>query len=175
MFSSYPARDHGRKDGRVKSTLNLVSQENYSVISAHSDYDCAMRAIIFYHLQQAECALAAAAALHRPLTLLTAPGAAAYGGPGFYLAMVEQARARHPGGLARAILDCGNDGAMAQMALALGWRCVVLRGRAAVRDKVSQIAAAYEAEVLPRAPKALDPGAEAADITGQCRALLETR
>jgi hypothetical protein len=61
------------------------------------------------------------------------------------------------------------------MALALGWRCLVLRGRAAVRDKVSQIAAAYEAEVLPRAPKALDPGAEAADITGQCRALLETR
>jgi len=134
-----------------------------------------MRAIIFHHLQQAECALAAAAALRRPITLLTAPGAAAYGGPGFYLAMVEQARARHPGGLARAILDCGDDGAMAQMALALGWRCLVLRGNAAVREKVRQIAAAHGAEILPRAPKALDPGAEATDITGQCRSVIEER
>lgn len=134
-----------------------------------------MRAIIFHHLQQAECALAVAAASHRPITLLTAPGAAAYGGPGFYLAMVEQARTRHPGGLARAILDCGDDSAMAQMAMALGWRCLVLRGSAAVREKVRQIAAAYGAEILPRAPRALDPGAEATDITDQCRFVLKAR
>ncbi len=53
------------------------------------------------------------------------------------MAMVEQARARHPGGLAKAILDCGDDGTMAQMALALGWRCLVLRGRVAVRAAAS--------------------------------------
>ncbi|MDP7547370.1 MAG: hypothetical protein QGF20_08755 [Alphaproteobacteria bacterium] len=132
-----------------------------------------MRAIIFHHLQQAESALAAAAALHQPVTLLTAPGAAAYGGPGFYLAMLEQAVARHPRAEVRAILDCGEDSAMAQMALALGWRCLVLRGKGAVREKVRQIAVQYGAEILPRAPKALDPGAGAADITGQCQSFLD--
>ncbi len=132
-----------------------------------------MRAIIFHHLQQAECALSVAAAMHRPITLLTAPGAAAYGGPGFYLAMVELARQRHPGAEVRAILDCGDDGAMAQMALALGWRSLVLGGRGGVREKIRQIAGRYGAEVLPRAPKALDPGAGAADITGQCQSFLD--
>ncbi len=131
-----------------------------------------MRAIIFHHLQQAECALAAAAGLQRPITLLTAPGAAGYGGPGFYLAMVEQARQSHPEAEFRAILDCGTDSAMAQMALHLGWRCLVLGGKGTVREKVRQIAGAYEAEVLARAPKALDPGAGAADITEQCRSFL---
>ena len=132
-----------------------------------------MRAIIFHHLQQAESAMAAAAAANRPIVLLTAPGAAAYGGPGFYLAMIEQAQARHPTARARAILDCGNDAAMAQMALRLGWRCLVLRGKAAVREKLRQIAASYGAEVLSRPPKALDPGALAMDIGPQCRSLLD--
>lgn len=117
--------------------------------------------------------MAVAAGLHRPITLLTAPGAAAYGGPGFYLAMVEQARRRHPDADARAILDCGDDSAMAQMALHLGWCSLVLGGKGVVREKVRQIAAAYEAEVLARAPKALDPGAGAADITEQCRSFLD--
>lgn len=133
-----------------------------------------MRAIVFHHLQQAESALAAAAALNRPITLLTAPGAAAYGGPGYYLAMLEAAQARYPDARARAILDCGDDGAMAQMALAAGWRCLVVRGKATVRDKLRRIAAAYGAEVLARPPKALDPGAEAMDIASQCRAMLES-
>ncbi len=132
-----------------------------------------MRAIIFHHLQQAESALAVAAALRRPIALLTAPGAAAYGGPGFYLAIVEQARQRHPGADVRAILDCGEDSAMAQMALALGWRCLVLGGKEVVREKLRQIAATYGAEVLPRPPKALDPGAGAADITAQCQSFLD--
>jgi hypothetical protein len=132
-----------------------------------------MRAIIFHHLQQAESALAAAVSVDQPLALLTAPGAAAYGGPGFYLAMVEQAVARYPGADVRAILDCGEDSAMAQMALSLGWRCLVLRGKGAVREKVHQIAAPYGAEVLSRPPKALDPGAGAVDITDQCRSFLD--
>lgn len=132
-----------------------------------------MRAIIFHHLRQAECALAVSVALRRPVSLLTAPGAAAYGGPGFYLAMVELARQRHPDAEVRAILDCGDDGAMAQMALHQGWRHLVLGGRGTVREKVRQIAVTYGADVLPRAPKALDPGADAMDITSQCRSFLD--
>ncbi len=123
-----------------------------------------MSAIIFHNLDQAEGAMAFAAASRRPLTLLTAPGAAAYGGPGFYLAMVESARQRYPRAAVRAILDCGDDGAMAQMALSLGWRGLVLRGKATVRDKVRQIGESYNAEVLARPPKALDPGPDATDL-----------
>ena len=131
-----------------------------------------MVAIIFHNLQQAEAALAAAVAADRPLTLLTAPGAGAYGGPGFYLAMVEAARQRYPGVELQMILDCGDDGALAQMALVLGWRCLVVRGKGSARDKISQIAESYGAEVLSRPPKAFDPGAEATDITKQCQALF---
>ncbi|MDP6876365.1 MAG: hypothetical protein QF521_22830 [Alphaproteobacteria bacterium] len=133
-----------------------------------------MSAIIFHHAQQAEGALAVAAALRRPVTLLTAPGAAAYGGPGFYLAIVELAQQRYPEAQVRAILDCGDDGAMAQMALVLGWRCLVLRGKATVREKVSQIAHAHGAEVLPRPPRAFDPGPDEMDIAAWCHAHLSS-
>ena len=121
-----------------------------------------MVTVIFHNLQQAECALAVAAG--RPLTLLTAPWAGSYGGPGFYLAIVEAARQRYPQTDVQAILDCGDDGAMAQMALQLGWRGVVLRGKAAVREKVCQIAETYGADVLARPPKAVDPGPELTDL-----------
>ena len=123
-----------------------------------------MSAIIFHHAKQADDAMAFAAASRRPITLLTAPGAAAYGGPGFYLAMVELAQQSHPKAAVRAIRDCGDDGAMAQMALQLGWRGVVLRGKAAVREKVCQIAETYGADVLARPPKAVDPGPELTDL-----------
>ncbi len=131
-----------------------------------------MPAIIFHNLHQAECALAAASERDRPVTLLTAPGAAAYGGPGYYLAMVEAAQARHPKAACRAILDCGDDGALAQMALSLGWRGLVLRGKSAVRAKVQQIAKAHGGEVLARPPRAWDPGADAIHITVQIDDLL---
>ncbi|MBT3536936.1 MAG: hypothetical protein HN478_23855 [Rhodospirillaceae bacterium] len=131
-----------------------------------------MSAIIFHNLQQAEGALAAAAELDLPVTLLTAPGAAAYGGPGFFLAMVETAWMRHPEAEVRAILDCGDDGALAQMALHAGWRCLVLRGKAVVREKVRQIALAYGGDVLARPPKAYDPGADELDVVARCRDML---
>ena len=125
-----------------------------------------MSTIIFHHAKQAEDVLAFATASRRTITLLTAPGAAGYGGPGFYLAMVELARKKHPNADVRAVLDCGDDGAMAQMALQLGWRGLVLHGKVTVREKVRQIAAAYGAEVLARPPRALDPGPEMTDLYG---------
>ncbi|MBT4689465.1 MAG: hypothetical protein HOK21_06705 [Rhodospirillaceae bacterium] len=129
-----------------------------------------MVTVIFHNLQQAECALAVAAG--RPLTLLTAPWAGSYGGPGFYLAIVEAARQRYPQTDVQAILDCGDAAAVAQMALALGWRNLVLRGKASVREKITQIAESYGAEVLSRPPKAFDPGAQATDITVQLRTVF---
>jgi hypothetical protein len=119
-----------------------------------------MGTVILHSLQQAEYAVAAAVADGKPITLLTAPGAAAYGGPGYYLAMVEAARARHPEAMVTAILDCGDDAALAQMAFSLGWRHVVLAGPAAVREKLQQIARHYGAVVMATPPKATDLGAD---------------
>ena len=131
-----------------------------------------MVAVIFHNLQQAENALAAATDLGRPLTLLTAPGAAAFGGPGYYWAMIEAASTRYPDTAFHAILDCGDDGALAQMALGLGWRRLVLRGKNGVREKVDQIARAQGGEILGRPPKAVDPGPDRLDIAEFCRVHL---
>ncbi|MDE0724973.1 MAG: class II fructose-bisphosphate aldolase [Alphaproteobacteria bacterium] len=117
-----------------------------------------MSANIFYNLQQVECVLAAAVEDDQPVTLLTAPGAAAYGGPEFYLAMVAAARAQYPTADVTAILDCGEDGALAQAALNLGWRHLVLRGGATVREKLRQIAKHHGGVVLAKPPSAMDPG-----------------
>ncbi|MFP6772802.1 MAG: class II fructose-bisphosphate aldolase [Alphaproteobacteria bacterium] len=119
-----------------------------------------MSANIFHNLQQAQRAVAAAVEDGRPITLLTAPGAAAYGGPGFFLAMVEAARECHPEAMVTAILDCGDDAALAQLALRLGWRHVVLAGPAAVREKLQQIAEHHGGVVMAQPPPAMDPGAD---------------
>jgi len=131
-----------------------------------------MSAIIFHNRRQAECSLEAAAGLSCHVTLLTAPGAAQYGGPSFYWAMVRAARDRYPQAEATALLDCGHDSALAQMALQIGWRHLVLMGRDSVRTKIRQIARAYGGEVLARPPKAFDPGPDVLEIVDLCRSVL---
>lgn len=133
-----------------------------------------MSAIIFHNQRQAECSLEAAADLSCHVILLTAPGAARYGGPGFYWAMVRAARDQHPQAEATALLDCGNDSALAQIALQIGWRHLVLMGRDSVRTKVRQIAQAYGGDVLARPPKAFDPGPDVLEIVDLCRGVLSS-
>jgi len=131
-----------------------------------------MSVIIFHNLRQAECGLEAAVDLSRQVTLLTAPGAAQYGGPEYYWAMVQAAQARYPQAKATAFLNCGNDSALAQMALQIGWRQLVLLGRESVRTKIRQIAQAYGGEVVARPPKAFDPGPDVIEVTDQYRSIL---
>jgi len=131
-----------------------------------------MSAIIFYNLRQAECGLAAAVDLSCHVILLTAPGAARYGGPEYYWAMVQAARYRYPLAKSTAILNCGDDGALAQMALHIGWRKLVVSGRERMRLKVRQIAEAYGGEVVARPPKAFDPGPDVSEIVDLYRTVL---
>jgi len=131
-----------------------------------------MSAIIFHNLRHAECGLEVAVDLSCQVTLLTAPGAAQYGGPEFYWAMVQAAQDRYPQAKATAILNCGSDSALAQMALRIGWRQLVLLGRESVRAKVQQIAQAYGGKVVARPPKAFDPGPDVIEITDLCRSVL---
>ena len=131
-----------------------------------------MSAIIFHNLRQAECSLEASVDLSCHVFLLTAPGAARYGGPEYFWAMVQAAYDRYPQAKATALLNCGNDSALAQMALHIGWRHLVLSGRGSVRTKVQQIAEAYGGKVLARPPKSFDPGPDILEIADLCRAVL---
>jgi hypothetical protein len=129
-------------------------------------------AVIVHTQAHVDAALAAAAKADREITLLTPPGGARYGGPAYFLELIRAGEARHPGSRATAVLDCGGDAALAQLALAAGWRRLVLSGPARSRDKVRDIGGKYgRSEILARPPKALDL-ALAADPVGALRDLL---
>ena len=113
---------------------------------------------VFHDLPQAEQALDAAARAGRPILLLTPPGGARYAGEGFYRAVLQAAEDRHPDARATAILDCGDDGALALAALAAGWKAIILGGSEKVGRKVTSVAERYEAHLHRRRPKALDLG-----------------
>ncbi len=86
-------------------------------------------------------ALAAArAAGPRPIALSSAPGAACYAGVGWFLEILAETRKLMPEADVAAILDCGDDAAVAIEALRAGAEEVRIRGAAA--DQVAEIAAA---------------------------------
>ena len=97
------------------------------------------KTVIFHHLADARAALECAATV----TLQTAPGAAAYAGVGYLMAVVEQAGADK----AEAIIDCGEDADIVLAALRTGWKRLLFSGRADVFVKLAQIAAQQGATV----------------------------
>jgi len=72
----------------------------------------------------ADVARACAAGL--PLTLLSAPGAAVFAGPGWWIALARQACAAYPGLIAADLLDCADAPGLALAALRLGQRRLIL-------------------------------------------------
>ena len=102
------------------------------------------KTVIFHDLGDALAALAAAREQNLAITLQTAPGAAAYAGVGYLMAVIEQAG----GDKGAAIIDCGEDANVALAALRTGWKKVLFSGRRDVRAKLAQIAKQQGAEVL---------------------------
>lgn len=103
---------------------------------------------------QAAAAVAAAVATGLPVTLLSAPGAAASVGPAWFAALVENARSRCPGAAVTAVLDCGDAPGHALAALRLGFGTIRFDGASAAR--IGDIAGQYGATVLRERPPALD-------------------
>ena len=68
----------------------------------------AARAIIVHDLGHARAALAAAAECGRPVTLLSAAGAAGYAGAAWFLRVVALAAAENPDAQWDAVLDCAD-------------------------------------------------------------------
>jgi hypothetical protein len=119
------------------------------------------RRIIVHSLDHAVAAAAASAALQVPVTLQGAPGAGTYAGPGWFLAVIAEAQASHPGARIDAVIDCADEAGSALAALRAGCKRVRFSGRADVADRLGEIAAAQGAQI-----EGGDP-VEALDLLGQ--------
>lgn len=89
-------------------------------------------AIIVHTADHALAALAAAQSLGvEDVTLASAPGAAAYAGPQWFLEIVASAARDHGGVTVRGVLDCGDRPGTALAALRLGAKAISFKGKAA--------------------------------------------
>lgn len=129
------------------------------------------RAVIIHSLEHARATLSAAAALGVPVTLASAPGAAAYVGSAWFQEVVRLARAEVPEAGASALLDCANRPGDVLAALRQGLAQVRFTGRKAVAAKLAAIAEAQGAELVTGRLRALDLRGSA-DPEAACRAWL---
>ncbi len=109
-------------------------------------------AVIVHGLEMARAALAP----RRPVTLLSAEGAAAYAGVGWWQALMRAARRDFPQTDMQDILDCGFAPGRALEALRVGQKQLVLRADPRVWADISERAATLGGVLLAEAPPALD-------------------
>jgi hypothetical protein len=114
-------------------------------------------AVVVHGRGHAAWALSIAAG--RPVLLLSAPGAALNGGPGWFKAVLEQAAAEHPGANFTAALDCAAAPGAALAALRAGFKLVIFDLGHPSAASVLGAAAEAGAEVLDTRLEALDLGA----------------
>ena len=124
--------------------------------------------IIVHSLEHARAAVAAAAALGVPVTLVSAPGAGAYAGPSWFKALVDAAAAAHPETAVTAVIDCGEEPGTVQAALRAGFSRVIFTGPEAARGALADIAAARGAVLERAGTPALDLR-DASDAEAACR------
>ena len=113
-------------------------------------------ALVVHGRAQAEWALRVAAG--RPVLLVSAPGAALNAGPGWFMAVIEQAAAQFPSAPFAAALDCAEAPGAALAALRAGFKLIIFD--LGHPSAASVLGAAQEAgaEVLGIRPEALDLG-----------------
>lgn len=128
--------------------------------------------IIIHSLAHARAALAAAAELGVPVTLSSAPGAAAYLGATVFREMIAEAAGEFPDVIVTPVLDCGEDAGLALNALRHGLKTIRLEAPAPALARVADIAGQMGATIdADPAPPALDL-LEATDATAACREWL---
>lgn len=114
------------------------------------------RPIRIHSLAEAHTACAAAAELKVPLLLVSAPGAAAYAGAGWFRAIADRAAALHPEVTSMAVLDCADRPGDVLGALSAGLATLLFTGRADVAARLADIAAQSGARLLTDLPAPLD-------------------
>jgi len=131
----------------------------------------AERAIIVHSLDHALTAAAAAAELGVPVTIASAPGAAAYLGAPWFRELLGLVAAAHPDVAMTGILDCADRPGHALAAVRAGLGRVRFTGRRATAEKLRAIAAATGAEIVTGRLSTLDL-LDQADPASACRAWL---
>jgi hypothetical protein len=99
------------------------------------------REIVIHSLDHARTALAAAAACGKEVTLASAPAAALQAGPGWFKAVIDQARAAYPQVAVTAILDCSDQPGAALAALRLGLVNLRFHGALELQEKLAGMGA----------------------------------
>ena len=128
------------------------------------------REIVIHSLDHAFAALAAAKTLSLSITLASASGAATQAGPGWFKALIDQARVAYPDVALTAILDCGDEPGAVMAALRAGLSQLRFDGDDAVRQKL----AAMGARFVEPATAVLDL-CDAANPAAACIAFLDER
>jgi hypothetical protein len=111
-----------------------------------------MPAVIVHGLPGARLALAPG----RPVTLLSAEGAGAYAGIGWWHALIGLVRAEHPNTPMHDILDCGDSPGRAVEALRAHQTVLVLRAEDRIWSDIAGRASCQGAKLLREPPAALD-------------------
>lgn len=130
-------------------------------------------AVVIHGLADARTALACRV----PVTLLSAPGAALFGGCAWWFVLVRLIRAEFANVAIDDILDCADASGLAVGALRIGQRAIVLDPAAPGRESVVAIAASLGGEVLAHRPEAIDISkpAEARRLRDWLRAPIHPR
>ena len=109
-------------------------------------------AIVVHDLDQATAALRASAVAGVPVTLWSAPGAAAYAGLGFLASVFAQAAEAVPESDHDAVVDCRGSAVLAHEALRRGNACVAFAGRGAMRKTLQAIADEHGGRLVTAGP-----------------------
>ena len=128
--------------------------------------------IIVHGIDHARAAIGAAAGLGVPVTLLSAPAAAASLGAAVFREMIAQAARDPPAVPVTAVLDCGSDAGRALGALRQGVRAVRLEAPDDVRAKVADIAAQLDARLDDGGDEETLDLLDSADAPEACRRWL---
>jgi hypothetical protein len=113
-------------------------------------------AVVVHDLSHAPAALRAARDAGRTVTLLSAEGASAHVGPGWFAELIDAARAEVPDAAFDAYLDCADRPGDVLAALRRGVPGVIFTGRADVADRLAALAEAHGTPFLRARPEALD-------------------
>jgi hypothetical protein len=147
----------------VAVSVTLKAGERFEVKSVASFLSPAggapYPAVIVHGIDHARQALS----VGRPVTLLSAPGAALYAGCGWWRALVQEARTAVPTVAVADVLDCADGSGQALAALRIGQLWLVLWRTSPGWDEVAAIAAEHGGGVLEAAPVALDLASRSAE------------
>jgi len=110
------------------------------------------RRIIVHSLEHARAALEAAAALNKPVILMSARGIASFMGPLWFRALIDMARAARPEAKCRAVLDCADEAGTVLAALRTGIERARFGGPEETRARLDEIACQIGASVEAAGP-----------------------